>query len=240
MNSMHPKHPATVLAAAPRRRVAFSLIELLAVLAVMAILATLLVPIAGKARESARKAKVRVQFQQWTAAFEAFRAEYGYYPQLIDNKVNGGSSANTPAVVDVADTRFLELLSGRGSGAGAPPAFRSSEKNFTSGSPAAQNPRRIAFHVFAGDEIDASGRVADAFGNTDIAVVVDSDGDGLIPSAAIAGLTVGSSEQPAVVSSPPAEVLPAGGVRAGVVFFSAGAGWNGATAAPQNIICSWK
>ena len=240
MTMLHPTIRVTAPPAGRRRFAAFSLIELLAVLAVLAILATLMVPVAGKARESARKAKVHVQFQQWTAAFEAFRAEYGYYPQLIDNKVNGGSSPASDNAVADADTRFLELLAGQGSGAGAPPAFRSSEKNLTSGTPPAQNRRRVAFHVFAADEIGANGRVVDAFGNTDIAVLVDSDGDGLIPSAAIAALTVGSSEQPAVVTSPPAAALPPGGVRAGVVFFSAGAGWDGTTARPENIVCSWK
>ena len=222
------------------RRAGFSLMELLAVLAIAGMLAAVMVPVAGRVRTSARRAKVRVQFAQWTAAFEGFRAEYGFYPQLIQNRVNGASSAATgPSIAD-PDTRFQEILSGRGTGAGAPPAFRSSEQNLASGAPAAQNRRRIALYAFAPDELDAAGRVIDAFGNPDIAVVVDTDGDGVIPAADLAAVAVGSRDQPAVTTAPAAADLPAGGVRAGVVFFSAGAGWDGPAPRPDNLVLSWK
>ena len=69
--------------ASPRRRLAaFTLIELLTVVAIIGILAAIIIPTAGGARKSANKAKVRAQFGAWTSAFEAFRQEYGAYPQL--------------------------------------------------------------------------------------------------------------------------------------------------------------
>jgi prepilin-type N-terminal cleavage/methylation domain-containing protein len=221
-------------------RVGLTLLELLAVLAILGILASLLVPVAGRARNAARRAKVRVQFAQWTAACEAFRSEYGFYPAIPQNKVNGGSSNASASSVADADTCFQEVLGGRGAGPGNPPAFRSREQNLNSGTPSAQNPRRIPFYAFAADEIDAAGRVVDAFGNTDIAVVFDTDGDGLVAAADIRALAVGSREQPAVTAAPAVVDVPAAGIRAGMVFFSAGAGWEGGTAHPEELILSWK
>lgn len=221
-------------------RRSFTVVELLAVLGILAVLMTLLVPVAGRVRDSARVARTRVQFQQWAAALEAFRAEYGCYPQLLAQKVNGGSSRADAGGISDADTLYREILTGRGTAAGAPPAFRSTERNLATGTPAAQNRRRIAFLTFAGDEIEPGGRVTDAFGNTDIAVVFDTDGDGIIPADAINAVTVGSADQPGVLAGPPAAALPAGGVRAGVVFFSAGAGWSGPGAIPENLVLSWR
>src|SRR5471030_2679442 len=61
---------------------AFTLLELLTVIALIGILAALLFPGIHAARIAADRARTRVQFNQWAAALEGFRSEYGYYPVL--------------------------------------------------------------------------------------------------------------------------------------------------------------
>jgi prepilin-type N-terminal cleavage/methylation domain-containing protein len=60
----------------------FTLLELLSVIAVIGILAALIFPAVRSARVSANKARTKVQFSQWAAAMEGFRAEYGYFRWL--------------------------------------------------------------------------------------------------------------------------------------------------------------
>ena len=155
-----------------RRRAAFTIIELLTVIAVIGILAAILIPTVSSVRRSAAKAKTKVQFSQWAAAIESFRGEYGYYPQFdSSNKVNGGAGST-------GVHPFHEILAGR-QGDFSPLANGSTA--------ASQNRKRIAFYSFSeGDFTDAASStpnlLQDAFGNTDIAVIVDRDLDGVITS----------------------------------------------------------
>ena len=52
---------------------AFTLMELLTVIAIIGVLASLLFPAVRSARQSANKARTRVQFNRWAAAIEGFR-----------------------------------------------------------------------------------------------------------------------------------------------------------------------
>jgi prepilin-type N-terminal cleavage/methylation domain-containing protein len=194
----------------------FTLLELLCVIAVIGLLAALIIPSVGGARRSANKAKVKVQFAQWTAAIEAFRAEYGYYPAFDgSNLVNGGVTA--------ADHPFHDVLAGR----------RRDGTPLAAGSAAASQNRKLArFHTFTESELSAGGLVRDAFDNTALAVLVDRDLDGFIrPGAdftmlpAVAGLTPGGAD------------FPPTGVRAGVIFYAPAPG---ATTANPEFIFSWK
>lgn len=204
----------------------------------IAILAALLVPAAGAAREAALRAKSRARFAQWIAAIEAFRGEYGHYPAFPGGKINGGSGAG--GAIAPEDTLFREVLTGRGTGAGSPPAFQSSEGNLTSGTPRALNPKRTTFYTFAADEISAGGCATDAFGNTDLTVLVDADGDGVIPAAEILAAATRVRPSGGDAAAPGAGDVPADGVRASVVVFSAGAGWSGSAVDPTRMILSWK
>ena len=77
--------------------------------------------------------------------------------------------------------------------------------------------------------------LCDAFGRTEIGVLIDRNGDGFIkpaddgPVAAVRGPAGGASFAPDETD------LPAGGIRAGVLFYSAGRGAN-----PTDLILSWK
>lgn len=224
---------------ARRFRCGFTLVELLTVIAIVGILAAILIPTAGKVRESARNAKVRVQFSGWITAIEQFRAEYGYYPQFANNKVNlnpGGTAVGLPLN---SQHLFHDILAGRrrdGSAlpdaVGAPPPPQPPEH---------QNRKKIVFTAFGADEINLiNGRIVDAFGNDDITVIVDSDYNGIIPAAEINAATAQVVPvNGGAAASPPVDKVPATGVRAGVIFFSAGSGWDGATPNRAKIVTSW-
>jgi prepilin-type N-terminal cleavage/methylation domain-containing protein len=214
-------------ALAERRR-AFTLLELLAVMAVIGILAAILVPTVGAVRTAAWKAKTRVQFAQWTAAMEQFRQEYGYYPEVgTDGKLA------TPA-----DTlRFVRTLGGRNPDGSAVAA--AADLN--------GNTKRITFYAFTDadffdpDQVaggaDYSGNelLRDAFGNIEIGVLADRNGDGLIkPGDEGAAVAVASVLGGARIAPGEAD-FPAAGVRAGALFYSAGRGTSEA-----DLILSWR
>jgi prepilin-type N-terminal cleavage/methylation domain-containing protein len=227
---------------------AFTLIELLTVVAIIGILAGILVPTIAGARTAANKAKSRAQFAQWTAAFEAFRQEYGTYPQF---SASGAQHlVNAIATTEPGGNHlFHDVLAG---------VHRDGSQlsGATTGNPTpalGQNTRRIRFVNFAeGDfvtlaDVDA-GRasatqlnfIRDAFFNTQIAVVTDSNLDGVINS------TDSPGGYPAVLPPdgttalrPSSTDLPAtatGGVHAGVIFFSAPPG----ATSSADLIMSWK
>lgn len=190
---------------------AFTLIELLTVMAVIAILAAILIPTVSSVRGSANKAKTRAQFSQWASAMELFRQEYGYYPSIDGH---GNRKVDTD--------RFAVALTGRGLDGGT-------------ASDLLGNRKRIAFYSLSAGELDSDGeRLVDAFGNTDIAVLVDRNGDGRIggPGAPASETVVGVSAAGSTVVLTPA--MPEGGLRVGVIFYSAGQGRN-----ETDLVTSW-
>ncbi len=195
---------------------AFTLLELLSVIAILGILAALLFPGLSSARRSATRAKTKVQFAQWTAAFESFRNEYGHYPLLdAGGFVNGGATET--------DHLFHDLLAAR---------KRSGAALAAGDAALVQNRKAIAFHSFGDDELNQAELVCDASGHTALAVLTDRDLDGVIKQ----GLDF--TTLPAVNGMTPASVdIPATGVRAGVIFYAPAPG---ATAANPGFVFSWK
>jgi len=207
-----------------RQRRGFTLLELLAVIAVIGILAALIFPAVRSARVSANKARTKVQFSQWSAAMEGFRSEYGYYPAFDPTAlVNGG--ATTPIT---GDHLFHDILAGRKrDGTPLPPT----------GPAATQNRKLITFYSFGdadftGASSPAPNLLRDAFDNTEIAVLVDKNLDGVIRIGsdypvlpAVGGLTPGAAD------------FPVTGVRAGVLFYAPAPD---ADATNPGFIFSWK
>ncbi len=187
---------------------------------VIAILMAIIIPAVGGAQRSAKRAKTRVQFSQWSAAIEQFRQEYGYYPVFAANRVNPESSAGLGSEHTFHDTLTARLRNGE------PLPTTSTAPS----APHRQNPKRIAFCSFGSDELNANGLIQDAFGNIDIGVLMDRNLDSTIDlqgttdydSAPGAMLTIGGLTIPAP---------QANRIRAGVAFYSAGDG--------QTPVTSW-
>lgn len=200
----------------PNRRAAFTLLEILCVIALVAILSALLFPAVNAAQRAAKKARTRVQFAEWVLAIEAFRGEYGHYPDFdATNLVNGGVGATVHP--------FHDLLAGR---------RRDGSPNEPDSAAARQNRKAIRFLVFRAADFDGSALLRDAFGNTEIAVLVDRDLDGIVKGGA------DFATLPAVGGLLPAGAdFPATGIRASVVFY---APVPGATAAAPEFVTSWQ
>jgi len=203
----------------PRSRAqdGFTLIELLTVIAIVGILAALVFPAVGAANRAAKKTRSRVQFSQWAVAMEQFKQEYGYYP-----RIDGGGAPNK-----LNPARFAGALTGK----------RLDGTPFASNTDVelAGNSRMIAFYSVGENELSAGRtQLLDAFGNADIAVLYDQDGDGLIRAADGARVAVAALDGTALTPSA-ADLNLAAGVRAGVIFYSAGNGRH-----EGDLVLSWR
>ena len=204
---------------APGQR-GFTLIELLTVMAIIGVLAGILIPTVSGVRNSAKRAQTKVRFSQWAGALEQFRQEYGYYPA-----VTTGDLLNP--------TAFFAALTGRDYAGTA-----------LTGAALDGNTKAVAFYSVSEGELvkDAAGaatdELCDAFGNSEIVVCFDADANGVIKGSELVrrDMRPGNSVEgfrPAV--TPEAANFPASGVRAGVLFYSAGRGDQ-----PADLIYSWK
>jgi prepilin-type N-terminal cleavage/methylation domain-containing protein len=212
---------------------AFTLIELLTVIAIIGILAGIIIPTTGAVRSAAKKAQTKSQFAQWINAFTLYKQEYGYYPVV-------GTDATDNLISTAPDTEeFVITLTGKnlnGSVLGTTAADIAKLNG---------NKRRQSFYSFSESELPtgASPLLVDAFGNTQIGVLVDANGDGVIKNGSGSGQDgVLAAVNPAGGGVPftpsfgsATSDIPTDGVKAGVIFYTAGK--DGAAA---NAVMSWK
>lgn len=217
---------------------AFTLVELLTVIAIIGILAALLIPTASAARTAANKAKTRAQFSQWAAAFEAFRQEYGVYPQLhtaSDRKLVNEEASSNPQ----EEHLFHDLLAGQRRDPSAA-NWLSNRPLRNPPAPENQNSRRIRFVSFSESDFVTEADVLsghntaeelhflrDAFHNTSIAVITDGNHDGVINGRDVNGGFPAVTPAGGGTAIRPTTVIPSamsGGVHAGVIFYSAPSG----------------
>jgi prepilin-type N-terminal cleavage/methylation domain-containing protein len=214
----------------------FTLIELLTVIAIIGILAAIIIPTTAAVRTSAKKAKAKVQFSNWAAAMGGFKQEYGYYP-----RIDIAAPGDTPTYLIVPAT-FSAALTGRELDGG-----RITDVDDRFGNKKEKNFYSLSNQDFNQDQT----LIVDAFGNSEIAVLFDRNGDGIIKigSASDDDVTalpgVQAGETPAGTPYTPVEStsaannatsdIPFEGLRASVVFYSAGAGKG-----QGDLIMSWR
>jgi len=191
----------------------FSLIELLTVIAVLGILAAIIIPTVSGARDSANRAATKAQFNQWAAAMELYRQEYGFYPDIA---LNG----------KVDTERFAAELTGQ-----------TLAGDSVRGSTNWGNRKGLSFYALSVGDLDEAGaELVDPFGNFDIAMRVDSNRDGRIDSSDTGSwVAVDGAERAGLSPVALPEAIPTNGVRAGVVFYSAGRGRD-----ETDLVLSWR
>ena len=81
-NNRRPRRGGHLLAR-PRRRRAFTLLEILAVVAIVAILAAVLLSAFHRSRNMAHRAKCDVNLKSIALALDAFKQEHGYFPTTL-------------------------------------------------------------------------------------------------------------------------------------------------------------
>jgi prepilin-type N-terminal cleavage/methylation domain-containing protein len=85
-----------------RRRLAFTLVEMLIVLGIIALLIAILLPSLSRARAQAKQVSCQARLQQWGVAFELYTADNsGCYPHIDGLDRQDGSTPRRPA--DLAD-----------------------------------------------------------------------------------------------------------------------------------------
>lgn len=212
---------------------AFTLIELLTVIAIIGILAGIIIPTTSSVRKAAKKAQTKSQFAQWTNAFTLFKQEYGYYPTI-------GTDGTDNLISTAPDTEeFVITFTGRNTN-GTALGTTVAEIAKLNG-----NKRRQSFYSFSEAELPtgASPLLRDAFENTEIGVLVDTNGDGVIKNGAAAGQDGvpppvdpsggGVAFTPTTGSA--TSDIPTAGVKAGVIFYTAGK-----DGSASNAVMSWK
>lgn len=154
------------------RSCAFTLIELLTVIAVIAILGSILIPTASGVIRQSRIAASKARLWQYINAIEQFKAEYNYYPTVYSDGGNGNGLIDLSGTT--ASQNFVEALSGRAHNTGNP-------------TQAGGNYRSIQFYDFSEKEFFqntnntfSTNRLADSFNNTNIFIMLDINGDGII------------------------------------------------------------
>lgn len=182
-----------------RNNRAFTLIELLTVIAIIGILAAIIIPTTGAVRTAAKKSQVKSQFSQWGQAMTLFKQEYGYFPDITE-------SATDPKL---NSAKFAGALTARTLAGVA----------ITADADLYGNKKRMSFYSVAdGDLNEARDRIVDAFGNTEIVVLWDRNGNGQIDGHG-ANENTTSALSVNGFSPSPALTYP---IRATVVFYSAG------------------
>lgn len=217
-----------------KHKLGFTLIELLTVIAIIGLLVGILIPTTTRIRDTTRKTKTKAQFSQWAMAYELFKQEYGFYP-------NFAPAAGSPPV-----KKGNHIFKDNDNAQDFARAFTGKSLNSASGS-LWGNKKSLKLYTIHPDDLSDTdpdtAKLRDAFGNTEIGVIIDINGDGLITSADFtseSALAVKSKDGGTYTPSTGGAKtdIPSNGIRASVIFYTAGKGKSG-TIASSDACLSW-
>ena len=183
----------------------FTLIELLTVIAIIGILAAIIIPTVGAVKVAANKARTKTQFSQWSVSMGLFKSEYGYYPAI------GSANKIDPAI-------FFPTLTAKTYSGATPSTFYG-------------NTKRQSFYAPSDSDVTSI-----ANGDTDFVYFIDTNNDGIVNNADNPALSLQSVTpiEGAALTPTSSAIVVATGVRAGVIFYSAGKG-----SSASDIVYSW-
>ena len=161
-----------------RTRSGFTLIELLTVIAIIGILAAVLFPAISSVRKKAKISTGQTTFQQWCAGVTRYKSVYGFYPNI------GTTYTTTTDALHKLEAGpglpFVKALYGKNP-TGSPLT------GAATGERAKYNRNAEEFCAFGKDDYElfdananTTGKLIDKFGNTNIRIVFDTDGNGTI------------------------------------------------------------
>ncbi|MDR1818334.1 MAG: type II secretion system GspH family protein [Puniceicoccales bacterium] len=154
-------------------RRAFTLIELLAVVAILGILIAVLVPTVTYSIRLTRDTAQKSTFQQWAKALDQYKSKYGYYPNL-----GSGYSSSTDTYYNLDEETTLENFIRAVTGKNRDGSKLSDEQCQS------YNQNAFTFCTLPNDSFVKgdfeNGKLTDHTGNTNIRIVLDTDGDDFV------------------------------------------------------------
>lgn len=200
----------------PLRR-GFTLIELLTVIAIIGILAAVLIPAAMGVQKRAKAANSQTVLSAWCSGIIRYKQAYGFYPKFVTTAYPTTDSLIKLESTVATSAYFVIALSGK-QPSGAPPTsgatgqraiFNRNSEAFVEFSPQDyEKPSVLSTAAITtgttGSTIGTGNFLIDRFGNRNIRVVVDYDGNGKV------SVTTGAPAAAAIPSDVAAYATTAG------------------------------
>ncbi len=145
----------------------FTLVELMIVIAIIGVLVGLLTPMISNAQKNAVKTTSKALFSNMVNSLERYRDEYGYFPTFLTTRdrinLNDGSNAEY----------FVKAITGSdcdGNRLSQPDRAEYNRKGS----------KFLEFNSAQLVQLHKKWKIVDGFGNPNIYICVDADGDGFI------------------------------------------------------------
>jgi len=174
-------------------RPGFTLIELLTVIAIIGILAAVLIPAVMGVMRRSKQASSQAVFSGWCSGIIRYKQTYGYYPLIgltATTAMPGDTCQRMEGTTGAVGSYLVMTLSGRNANGTSLTAANRTKYNrngeaFVDFSPQDyEDYTKLPASTDTTGTLGTSNYLVDRFGNRNIRVVIDYDGNGSIRSAA--------------------------------------------------------
>lgn len=187
---------------------AFTLVELMIVIAIIGVLASLLLPMVTGAQSATLKAKSKTMFSSISSGLTRYKDEYGFFPTFLAEKtrVNLDDGKNSE--------NMIKVLTGRNPDGSALSSQDRMSFNKNKTRYVDLTDENVVERKDPKTNVNAW-KIVDSFGNPNIYICVDGDGDGLIKTGFPTTLDgVEASELSSLIKNQKV------GIRAPVIIFT--------------------